>query len=243
MFLRFDNKDKNKNRILLFISSTGIEILQKAEEYHLDGTFKIAPKQFYQILTVHAVIDKITYVLHFLENKSTSTIVKYLFPQKSKKSNSGLRIGFNEKHNIIIPKRNTQRMLVSFHSSNSKICLLEIYVLMDIFCLKFGTSAIYKNEQTIISKDFSKLSKFLPKYHQKFSDMVEITHTYEHNLCDDDQYKDTEEEEEMEKIIEQTISKIKIAKLKNSYKNFDFIDNFRESLKSQENGAILTQVV
>ncbi|RMZ93105.1 hypothetical protein BpHYR1_049441 [Brachionus plicatilis] len=52
------------------------------------------PKQFYQILTVHAVIDKITYVRAyiFLENKNTSTFIIALeqlrnirFPKNLKK--------------------------------------------------------------------------------------------------------------------------------------------------------------
>ncbi|RNA02866.1 hypothetical protein BpHYR1_021018, partial [Brachionus plicatilis] len=105
MFLRFDNEDKNKNRILLFISSTGIEILQKAEEYHLDGTFKIAAQQFYQILTVHAVIDKTTYVCAyiFLENKSTLTYI----------------IALEQLRNICFPK-NLKKVMVDFESALMK---------------------------------------------------------------------------------------------------------------------------
>ncbi|CAF0941473.1 unnamed protein product [Brachionus calyciflorus] len=46
LFLRFNNYDKNGDRIVIFLSGTAIEILQKAEEYHLDGTFKNCPKMF-----------------------------------------------------------------------------------------------------------------------------------------------------------------------------------------------------
>ncbi|CAF0894096.1 unnamed protein product [Brachionus calyciflorus] len=71
LFLRFDNYDKKGDRIVIFLSDTAIEILQKAEEYHLDGKFKNSPKMFYQILTLHAVIQNQTFpcAYIFLEKK------------------------------------------------------------------------------------------------------------------------------------------------------------------------------
>ncbi|CAF0894177.1 unnamed protein product [Brachionus calyciflorus] len=37
-FLRFDNQNKNGDRIILFLSETAAEILQKSQEYPIDGT-------------------------------------------------------------------------------------------------------------------------------------------------------------------------------------------------------------
>ena len=45
-------------------------------------------------------------------------------------------------------------------------------------------------------------------------------HPYEQDLDNDVNLKDDEESEEDEAVIEQTVSKIKVAKLKNDYKNF-----------------------
>ncbi|RNA08968.1 hypothetical protein BpHYR1_018151 [Brachionus plicatilis] len=151
--------------ILIFISNTGIEILQKAEEYHLDGTFKNASKQFYQILTDHAVIDKITYVCEYIfsENKNTQT---YAF-------------ALEQLRNIVFPKNRTE-------------------------------FAVY----------FEKLTH-------------RVMHPFEQDLDNEVNQEDDEESEEDEAIIEQTVSKIKVAKLKKDYKNFDFVGNFQEQLKSQ----------
>ncbi|RNA16054.1 Ragulator complex LAMTOR3 [Brachionus plicatilis] len=77
LFLRYDNQSVNGNRILIFMSNTAIEILRKAEEYHFDGTFKTAPGIFYQLLSLHAIVDNMSYpcVFILLENKNTKTYV------------------------------------------------------------------------------------------------------------------------------------------------------------------------
>ena len=53
LFLQFDNQDKIGNRILVFFSDKGAEIMEKAKEWHMDGTFKNCPKIFKQLLTLH----------------------------------------------------------------------------------------------------------------------------------------------------------------------------------------------
>ncbi|RNA06198.1 hypothetical protein BpHYR1_029090 [Brachionus plicatilis] len=58
-----------------------------------------------------------------------------------------------------------------------------------------------------------------------------LTHR-EQDLDNEVNQEDDEESEEDEAIIEQTVSKIKVAKLKNDYKNFDFVGNFQGQLKS-----------
>ena len=79
--------------------------MQKAEEYHLDGTFKNAPKQSYQILTVHAVIDKITFVCAYIfsVNKNTQTYV----------------IALEQLRNMVFPK-NLKKVMVDFESALMK---------------------------------------------------------------------------------------------------------------------------
>jgi len=71
-FLRFDNQDKTGNRILIFFSDKGAEIMQVAKEWHMDGTFKNCPKIFKQLLTVQCIIKNeafnVAYML--LQNKT-----------------------------------------------------------------------------------------------------------------------------------------------------------------------------
>ncbi|CAF1014771.1 unnamed protein product [Brachionus calyciflorus] len=105
LFLRFDNFYKNGDRILIFMSETTIEIMQKSQEYHFDGTFKNAPKMFYQILTAHAVINNHTYpcAYIFLENKNTKTYV----------------IVLEQLRNICFPK-NLKKIMCDFESALMK---------------------------------------------------------------------------------------------------------------------------
>ncbi|RMZ95560.1 hypothetical protein BpHYR1_038462 [Brachionus plicatilis] len=261
-FLRFDNQNKDKNRVLIFISNTGIEILKKAEEYHLDGTFKNAPKQFYQILTVHAVIDKITYVCAyiFLESKITQTYV----------------IALEQLRNIVFPK-NLKKVMVDFQSAlmksvisvfpgitlkvywfhftqaiRKKICLLGLKAnysndykfrfwikrFMDLALIPIDKikealdiiieEAPFKSEK---KKDFDQNSTEFAVYFENLT--LRVLHQYEQDLDNEVNQEDDEESEEDEAIIEKTVSKIKVAKLKNDYKNFDFVGNFQEQLKSQ----------
>lgn len=52
-FLRFDSK--NDNRIMIFTTNECIGALNSSPQWHFDGTFKTVPKEFYQVITVHAV--------------------------------------------------------------------------------------------------------------------------------------------------------------------------------------------
>ena len=52
--LRYDNKS-NSDRIILFVSDTGLEILALSFRWNLDGTFKMAPKFFKQVVTIRAL--------------------------------------------------------------------------------------------------------------------------------------------------------------------------------------------
>jgi hypothetical protein len=76
-FLQFDNQDNN-NRIIIFMSQVGLEILSKAKRWHFDGTFKTAPKLFYQIMMIHGYCDNkmlaSAYIL--LQNKQKATYIQ-----------------------------------------------------------------------------------------------------------------------------------------------------------------------
>ena len=57
-FLQYDNESKNGNRILIFFSDEAVNILEFCLEWCLDGTFKYAPKIFYQIFTITPMFKK-----------------------------------------------------------------------------------------------------------------------------------------------------------------------------------------
>jgi hypothetical protein len=51
-FLLADTK-LNNDRIVIFSSSIGLEVLEKLKKWHCDGTFKTAPKLFYQFYLIY----------------------------------------------------------------------------------------------------------------------------------------------------------------------------------------------
>ncbi|XP_025192763.1 uncharacterized protein LOC112592834 [Melanaphis sacchari] len=77
-FLLFDNYEINgptKNRILIFCTREGLELMSESEHWFADGTFKSAPSIFTQIYTIHVLIYNtvIPVVFALLPDKSTST--------------------------------------------------------------------------------------------------------------------------------------------------------------------------
>jgi hypothetical protein len=62
-FLLFDSKDKD--RILMFATRRNLDFPIKSQEWFMDGTFKIVPKLFYQLFTIHGNING-AYVLAFV---------------------------------------------------------------------------------------------------------------------------------------------------------------------------------
>lgn len=78
VFLRFDNENKNGNRI--FYSNSAAELMEQSEEYHIDGTFKYCPKLFYQVVTIHCIYKNqaIPSAFIFLQKKEADTYVEAL---------------------------------------------------------------------------------------------------------------------------------------------------------------------
>ncbi|CAF0949225.1 unnamed protein product [Brachionus calyciflorus] len=93
-FLRYDNNNQNGNRILIFFSDVGAEILEKTEEYHIDGTFKYAPKIFYQLLTIHCVVKNIVLACAFifLEKKQADSYIEALEQIRNLTFNKNLKL-------------------------------------------------------------------------------------------------------------------------------------------------------
>jgi hypothetical protein len=63
-FLIYDNYDtgyKGPNRILVFVSPTGLQVLQESKHWHGDGTFRTASKFFAQLYTLHGFFPETKY--------------------------------------------------------------------------------------------------------------------------------------------------------------------------------------
>ena len=78
-FLRCDT-GPGDDRILIFASDEQINVLQTAEEFLVDGTFKVVPEIFYQLFIIHAVhrhhVVPVIYAL--LRRKSAETYTRLI---------------------------------------------------------------------------------------------------------------------------------------------------------------------
>ena len=53
-FLLYDSGVGDEERILVFGSPQGLQLLSQSDNWYADGTFKVIPEVFYQLYTVHA---------------------------------------------------------------------------------------------------------------------------------------------------------------------------------------------
>jgi hypothetical protein len=57
--LLYDSGIDSPARILIFSTETNLRALTTTGHWFADGTFKTAPELFYQIYTIHALVDNI----------------------------------------------------------------------------------------------------------------------------------------------------------------------------------------
>jgi hypothetical protein len=56
-FLLYDSGIDRSNRILIYSTETNLRALTTTGHWFADGTFKVAPELFYQVFTIHALVD------------------------------------------------------------------------------------------------------------------------------------------------------------------------------------------
>ncbi|KAM7304445.1 hypothetical protein ISCGN_014345 [Ixodes scapularis] len=56
-FVLHDSGDGDSERLLTFATERNLSYLARATPWFADGTFKVTPEQFYQLYTVHAVVN------------------------------------------------------------------------------------------------------------------------------------------------------------------------------------------
>lgn len=79
-FLLHDSGKEDTDRILVFGTANNIQILRSSTRWFVDGTFKTAPKLFYQMYTIHGLIGNETYPLVYalLPSKKKKTYIRLL---------------------------------------------------------------------------------------------------------------------------------------------------------------------
>jgi hypothetical protein len=84
-FLQYDNNNKDGNRLIIFFSTTSMEIMRDSDNWHIDGTFKTCPKIFYQLVTIQCVIKTqiLPTVYALMERKNKDAYMTLLTQVKS----------------------------------------------------------------------------------------------------------------------------------------------------------------
>lgn len=77
-FLLWDSGENDPHRIFMFGTEENLNVLEEHRNWHVDGTFKVAPELFLQLFTIHALVDNrsipLIYVL--LQDKREETYVR-----------------------------------------------------------------------------------------------------------------------------------------------------------------------
>lgn len=78
-FLLFDSGVDDFDRILIFGTTEMVQLLNRYTHWFCDGTFSVSPKVFYQLYTVHAMVNEtiIPCIYAFLPNKTRETYQRF----------------------------------------------------------------------------------------------------------------------------------------------------------------------
>ncbi|XP_068208538.1 uncharacterized protein [Palaemon carinicauda] len=91
-FLLYDSGEDDVSRILIFGTDSGSDDLENHRHWACDGTFKCAPDIYYQLYTLHILIDNISIprIFALLPNKSAETYGIFFGVLKELRSTSQL---------------------------------------------------------------------------------------------------------------------------------------------------------
>lgn len=62
-FLLWDSGAGDDNRVLVFGTTDNLSLLEQHDHWFIDGTFKVSPRIFYQVFSIHALINNSAYPL------------------------------------------------------------------------------------------------------------------------------------------------------------------------------------
>ena len=79
-FIRFDSGQNDHERIILFGDPEMLHVLETSNFWLADGTFKVTPKMFYQLYSIHVSLSGIApaCIYAFLPNKTEKTYHRFL---------------------------------------------------------------------------------------------------------------------------------------------------------------------
>ena len=79
-FIRYDSESNDHERIILCGDPEMLRVLEKSSFWLADGTFKITPKMFYQLYSIHVSVSGIVpgCIYAFLPNKTEKTYHRFL---------------------------------------------------------------------------------------------------------------------------------------------------------------------
>ncbi len=79
-FLAHDSESADDERLLIFTTEENLDALELNTVWHADGTFKCCPSLFYQVYTIHAVINNHTlpFVYILMQRKSEKQYTRAL---------------------------------------------------------------------------------------------------------------------------------------------------------------------
>jgi hypothetical protein len=72
----------NQKGLVIFMSSRNASNLQRCHDLYVDGTFKVCPKPFYQVITIHGMLcgRVLPFAMVLLKNKTTA-LYREMFQQ------------------------------------------------------------------------------------------------------------------------------------------------------------------
>ena len=101
-FIRFDSGQNDHERIILFGDPEMLRVLETSNFWLADGTFKVTPKMFYQLYSIHVSLSGIApaSIYAFLPNKTEKTYHRFLEALK-----------------ILVPDSRPEKILLDFEQA------------------------------------------------------------------------------------------------------------------------------
>ena len=125
-FLLFDCDVGDVNRLIIFATNDANRLLATNLHWFIDGTFKVCPEIFFQIYTIHVLINHQTFpcVFDLLPNKTEATYNRFLTEVLNAVRNIG-----NEPEDILL---NFER--AAMNAITKKLNQVEVNTLSQIYC-------------------------------------------------------------------------------------------------------------
>lgn len=177
------------NRVLIFTTDENLRLLEKHGDWYCDGTFSITPVLFYQLYTIHIVVNNkdLPLVYGFLPNKTQATYIKFFRMIKSFISKDPISVNvdfeksvFNGIKKVFV---NTHIYGCYFHLTQNfwrkmtKLGMLEKYYSSSeckngflmlkalAYVPESDVGYVFRQLKKFLGKSFSELLKYVSKYY------------------------------------------------------------------------------